>query len=219
MASATGVQKSGFTMSSTDERANKNAGFDFETDIPVNREKPRRQHRLESKLMRIFVQRRLLLFFFALSILLRPLGIPLSALANTRKGSFKCGAARADLLSVVAMADDLQSDKGRFLKQPRSRAVSAKEAKRILETTEHSVDQELSRIILSEAFDLADGGVLLIFDDGRGRLYESKDELRAMLDEAERKAEQGPQSVCHYLPYGQSFIEHVPDLVAQLPPC
>lgn len=102
------------------------------------------------------------------------------------------------------------------MKRPRSRALSARETKRILDTTQNSVDQELSRITLSEAFDLADGGVLLRFENGKGRLYESKVEFRAMLDELECEAARGPESVCHDLPQGEGFVEQVPQLVAQL---
>jgi len=57
------------------------------------------------------------------------------------------------------------------LKPAKSRALSAREAKRIVKTTKHSLDAEISRQTLSEAFDLADGSVLLLFDDGKGRLY------------------------------------------------
>ena len=42
------------------------------------------------------------------------------------------------------------------MKRPKSRALRAKEAQRVLDTTPHSPDHELSRRTLSEAFDLAD---------------------------------------------------------------
>ena len=102
------------------------------------------------------------------------------------------------------------------MKRPRSRALSARETKRILDTTQHLLNQELSRITLSDAFDLADGGVLLRFENGKGRLYESKVEFRAMLDELEREAARGPESVCRDFPHGEGFVEQVPQLVAQL---
>jgi len=104
---------------------------------------------------------------------------------------------------------------GATLKQPKSRVVSAREAKRILKTTKHSLDPEVSPLALADAFDLADGSVLVLFEDGKGRLWESKDELRAMLDCSERRAKRGPVSAASDLPQG--FVEQVPQLVAQLP--
>src|SRR5215470_10292020 len=70
--------------------------------------------------------------------------------------------------------DQSRSTVGVASKRPKSRAVSANEAQRILKKTKHSLDPELSRQTLFQAFDLADGGVLLLFDEGNGRLYESK---------------------------------------------
>jgi hypothetical protein len=101
-------------------------------------------------------------------------------------------------------------------KRPKSRSVSAKEVRRVLETTQHLRDEELSEGVWCEVFDLASGGALLVFEDGKGRLYESIDELRAMIDETERKARRGPQSICSDLPQGQNFAEQVPELVRQL---
>jgi hypothetical protein len=103
------------------------------------------------------------------------------------------------------------------LKWPKSRALSAREAKRILESTQHSLDRVLSQRILCEAFDLADGGVLLLFENGRGRLYESKVELQTALEGEEQKARRGPVSVCSDLPQGQAFAEQVPQLISGLP--
>ena len=112
--------------------------------------------------------------------------------------------------------DQSRSNQGAGLKRPKSRAVSTGEAERILKKTKHSLDPELSRQTLSQAFDLADGGVLLLFDYGNGRLYESKSELQAMMAEGERRAARGPESLCHDFPQGQAFAEQVPQLVRQL---
>jgi hypothetical protein len=83
-----------------------------------------------------------------------------------------------------------RNERTRVRKQ--SRALSAREAKRILESTQHSLDRVLSQRILCEAFDLADGGVLLLFENGRGRLYESRVELQTALEGEEEKARRGP---------------------------
>jgi hypothetical protein len=103
------------------------------------------------------------------------------------------------------------------LKWPKNRALRAKEAQRVLDTTPHSPDRELSSSTLSEAFALADGGILLLFEDGKGRLYESRDELRAMLEQVEQRALQGPASPCRDLPQGRAFAEQVAQLVLRLP--
>src|SRR5215831_19289256 len=48
--------------------------------------------------------------------------------------------------------DQPRSNAGVALKKPKSRAVSADEAQRILKKTKHSLDPELSRQTLSQAF-------------------------------------------------------------------
>lgn len=174
---------------------------------------------LDAKLTRTFVQR-LRLFLFPVSILVTALIASLPALANNRKDSLSSCAIEPQTIgaassSVTPGSTDAQSH-GVVLKRPRSRALSARETKRILDTTEHSLNQELSRITLSDAFDFADGRVLLRFDNGKGRLYESKVEFRAMLDDLERQASLGPRSVCRDFPQGEGFVEQVPQLVVQL---
>lgn len=170
--------------------------------------------------MRIFGQI-LLLVFFGFGILRTARTAFLSAFAKSRQDSVSRAlkdlqAAGTAPSSGTTESPDSRSSGGAVLKRPTSRALSAKETKRILDRTQHSFDQELSRITLSDAFDLADGGVLLRFENGKGRLYESKIEFRAMLDEGERKAQRGSESVCRDFPQGQGFADQVPQLVAQL---
>lgn len=112
--------------------------------------------------------------------------------------------------------DQQRPNQGAAMKTPKSRAVSAREIERILKKTKHSLDAELSRQTLSQAFDLAGGRVLILLEDGNGRLYESKKELQAMLDEVERRAARGPESICHDFPQGRAFAEQIPQLVRQL---
>jgi hypothetical protein len=112
--------------------------------------------------------------------------------------------------------DQSRSNEGVALKTPKSRAVSATETEHILKKTKHSLDPELSRQTSSQAFDLAGGRVLLLLDDGNGRLYESKKALQAMLDEGARRAARGPESLCHDFPQGRAFAEQIPQLVRQL---
>jgi hypothetical protein len=112
--------------------------------------------------------------------------------------------------------DPSPSNQGVALKTPKSRAISVQKAQRILKTTKHSLDPELSNQTSSKAFDLVDGRVLVIFENGTGRLYESKNELQAMLDEVERRAARGPESICRDFPQRQAFLEQVPQLVRLL---
>ena len=103
-----------------------------------------------------------------------------------------------------------------MLKRPKSKSVSAKEVRRVFETTQSSINEELSRVCLCQVFDLSSGGVLLLFETGRGRLYESQNDLRALIEEIEGEAGRGPKSVCRDLPQGQRFAQQVPELVHQL---
>lgn len=101
-------------------------------------------------------------------------------------------------------------------KWPKSRSVSSKEVRGILATTKHSMNADLSRVCLCQVFDLATGGALLLFHNGKGRIYESKDEFCAALDELEREARRGSKSICSDLPQGQKFADEVPELVRHL---
>lgn len=111
------------------------------------------------------------------------------------------------------------SDRSRryVLKRPKSKALPVKGVDRVLDTTEHSLNEGLSRKVLAQAFDLADGGLLLVFESGKGRLYASKDEFQVVFDELERQARQGPVSICRDLHQGRAFAEQVPQLVRRLP--
>ena len=102
------------------------------------------------------------------------------------------------------------------MKPPKSRALSAKETRRLLQTTGHTLDDDLSRVCLCEVFDLAEGGVLLLFENGKGRLYESKDEMLALLKEVEEEALKGPKSIAADLPQGRAFADQVPELIGKL---
>jgi len=157
------------------------------------------------------------LCLFVLSILLVALIVSLSADAESGKDTLpgrlmEPQTTRAARFSVIAGATR-QSPGDSALKRPKGKRLSARETKRILETKQHTLDEELSQMALCQAFDLAGGGVLLLYEDGKGILYESKDELLALADEVERESRQGPVSVCRDLPQGQAFVEQVPQLI------
>jgi hypothetical protein len=84
----------------------------------------------------------------------------------------------------------------------------------LLEATEHSPDDELSRRCRCQVFDLADGSALLVFERGRGRLYPSKDAFCSMLAEVERQSPVNPFR--ELLPQGAT-ADQVPNLVRDLP--
>ena len=103
------------------------------------------------------------------------------------------------------------------MKRPKSKSLSAKETRRILETTQHKVSDELSRACLCQVFDLDTGGSLLLFENGKGRLYKSADELRALISEVELQARKGPTSIAsELLPQGHAFADQIQQLISQL---
>lgn len=101
------------------------------------------------------------------------------------------------------------------MKRPKSKAIPATEVRRLFEATKHTADGELSRKCSCQVFDLGDGRALIVFENGKGRLYESKAALSSMLDEVERQSPVSPFR--KLLPQGATFPEQVPKLVRDLP--
>ena len=89
-----------------------------------------------------------------------------------------------------------------------SRALTAKQVRELLAASP-TPDPEMSGPAMAEAYRLADGGALLVFEDGKGRLYASRSDLVALLDQV------GPSPVASL---GRSFPSAVPQLVADLGP-
>ena len=75
-------------------------------------------------------------------------------------------------------------------------------------------DAEVSALAHADAYRLAGDQVLLVFEDGRGRFYESRTELLALVDEVERREAVHPLRAL--LPQGQAFAEQVPGLIREL---
>jgi hypothetical protein len=105
------------------------------------------------------------------------------------------------------------------MRLPRSKALSANSVREVLARTPHRLDVELTGKTGDSVYALPDGGLLLIFSsqDGRGRLYESRDEFVAMYQHAEKLARRGPINPFRELLPQANFVSTVDDLVRQLP--
>jgi hypothetical protein len=97
-----------------------------------------------------------------------------------------------------------------------SRALTAKQVRELLLSASPVPDPEVSGPAMADAYRLDDGGSLLVFEDGKGRRYASRDELLAMLDRVARQAPSSP--LAELLPQGRSFPSDVPQLLAELGP-
>lgn len=95
---------------------------------------------------------------------------------------------------------------------PRSRTVTAKGVRELLADGAGVIDPEFSRSF--EAYRLPGDAVLLVFEDGRGRLYESRAELQALANSVVtgRRA----HVLNGLLPAGRTFEASVHKLVAEL---
>jgi hypothetical protein len=72
----------------------------------------------------------------------------------------------------------------------------------------------VSEVAIARAYQLDGGQEVLVFGDGKGRLYESRADLLAMLDEAATRTPTSPFGAL--LPQGRDFPAHAPRLAAEL---
>ena len=104
------------------------------------------------------------------------------------------------------------------MRRLKAKRISSKAVRKLLAQTAHTLDRELSHAVIATVDVLADGRALVVHENGRGILYESIDELRAMIAETIKLAQQGPiHPLRNLLPQGQRFAESVAQLVAKLP--
>jgi hypothetical protein len=75
-------------------------------------------------------------------------------------------------------------------------------------------DPEVSDLTISRAFRFPDGRELLVLEDGKGRLHESRADLLAMLHEIAGRKPVSPFGAL--LPQGRDFPAHAPRLAAEL---
>jgi hypothetical protein len=97
---------------------------------------------------------------------------------------------------------------------PRSRALTARQVRELLAGSPVP-DPEVSALVMMDAYELGQGdAVLVVFGDGKGRRYESRAALLAMLD-ALADQPHGP-ALADLLPQGRQFAEQAGRLAAEL---
>jgi hypothetical protein len=75
-------------------------------------------------------------------------------------------------------------------------------------------DQEVSDLAMSRAYRFPDGRELLVLEDGKGRLYESRADLLTMVSELAARPPVSPFAAL--LPQGKDFAAQAPRLAAEL---
>jgi hypothetical protein len=99
---------------------------------------------------------------------------------------------------------------------PKARKVSAKEAAKLLASIAHADDPDMSHGIRCKAYALADGSALLVFENGRGLLYESHHEMVARYRADVERAKHPSNPLTELVPQGETFAGEVPNLIAAL---
>jgi len=95
----------------------------------------------------------------------------------------------------------------------KSRALTARQARDLL-ATGPAPDPEVSGLSSLTAYQFPDGRALIVLAGGKGRLYESRDGLLAMLREAAESTPASPFGAL--LPQGRDFPAQAPRLAAEL---
>ena len=98
------------------------------------------------------------------------------------------------------------------MKIPNSRALSRSAVRVLVGDAVGSRDEEMSRRCLCEVYRLASGAALLVFEDGRGRSYDSYDEFRAFIGKQSDRLHVAQ----HAIPHEQNFLDQLPGLIAGL---
>lgn len=97
----------------------------------------------------------------------------------------------------------------------KSRGLTVQQVRDLLaQTPPPTPDPEVSGLVDSDSYRLADGSALLVDASGRGRLHESRDALLAMLGEVTALKPESPFAAL--LPQAQDFAAQAPALAAQL---
>lgn len=97
---------------------------------------------------------------------------------------------------------------------PKSRGLTAKQARELLATGPEP-DPEVSDLTATRAYQFPDGRELIVLgDDGKGRLYESRTDMLALFNEVAARKPVSPFGAL--LPQGKDFPAHAPALAAEL---
>ncbi|WP_157245022.1 hypothetical protein [Nonomuraea typhae] len=95
-----------------------------------------------------------------------------------------------------------------------SRRLSAKQVRELLGGGAGTPDPEVAEVAMAAAYRLPGDQVVLVFEDGKGRLWESRAALLALTDQVARTQ---PVHPLHgLLPQGRDFPAHVARLTAEL---
>lgn len=100
--------------------------------------------------------------------------------------------------------------------RPRTRKLSRRQVHELLRREPTNVDPQLSDVgCVAHRFD--DGRVLLVFEeDAKGILYESVDELEALVARVQEAVDRGPEhSAAKLIPQGRQFTQVAVSLAAQ----
>ncbi|MBN1203786.1 MAG: hypothetical protein JXB05_02535 [Myxococcaceae bacterium] len=99
----------------------------------------------------------------------------------------------------------------------RGRMISATKVRSLLSTQDSRVDTDLQKRTPGQPLLLQDGQVVLVFEDGKGTLYPSREALIELLDHVEALAKQGPVDPKRsLLPPPATFLAEVQEQAARL---
>lgn len=99
--------------------------------------------------------------------------------------------------------------------RPRSRPLTARQVRELLAgSPAPEPDPEVAEFASAQAYRLADGQAMVVFGDGKGRRYESRTDLLAMVREVAVRQPVSPLRAL--LPLGRDFAAQAPRLAAEL---
>jgi hypothetical protein len=96
----------------------------------------------------------------------------------------------------------------------KNRKVTKQEVKKLLSESNCAKDEEISEAALADTYVMPDGQVLVVDSTGKGRLWESRDDIIAVIQQA---AEPPEHILTGLLPAGKKFVDSIPSLIGQLP--
>jgi hypothetical protein len=97
----------------------------------------------------------------------------------------------------------------------RSRSLTARQVRELLAASPApEPDPPVSELAIARAYRLNDDQEMLVFEDGKGRLYESRADLLAMTREVAAQPPVSPFAAL--LPQGRDFPAHAPALAAEV---
>jgi hypothetical protein len=99
---------------------------------------------------------------------------------------------------------------------PGATKITARDARQLLKEVGFTRDEKLSKTLIAAVFRLADGRTLVMYEHGRGTLWQSHQDFEACLLAMREEARRVENLWEELLPQGQEFPAHVTELVSQL---